>query len=206
MRRRLRPAYSAAELAALYARPHDHTQFPDHLLRVDATIAMGTWMLRDHLNVSVADLSTGNGQIPTGIAYAREIDMRTTHLILGDYAPQDAKSFTSYPRHQFTGPIEETIERLQVAEIGGIDLFVCSETIEHLDDPEAVLKQIRYRARKLLLSTPIGETDDGNPEHYWGWDAPEVGKMLRGCGWNPSTMIELKFIHYPYDFQIWGCD
>src|SRR5688500_12840508 len=206
MRRRLRPAYSAAELAALYARPHEHTRFPDHLLRVETTIAMGTWMLRERLNVAVADLSTGDSAIPTGIAYARTVDMRETHLILGDFAPQHPKTLTSYPRYQYTGPIEDTIERLQVAEIGGIDLFVCSETIEHLDNPEAVLKQIRHKSRMLLLSTPIGETDDGNPEHYWGWDPPDVSQMLRGCGWNPSIMTELKFLHYPYDFQIWCCD
>jgi hypothetical protein len=113
-------------------------------------------------------------------------------VILGDYAPG----------YEHTGPIEQTIEQ-----IPDVDVFICSETIEHLDDPDAVLRQIRRKTKCLLLSTPDGETDTSNPEHVWGWDAEAVEKMLRDAGFTPvvHTTVDLRPGGDRYAYQIWMC-
>lgn len=178
MRKRLRPAYNADELALIYPQPHKHTAWPDHILRVDVTAQIGRWMSKGG---PVADLSCGDG------ACARQIG---GDLVLGDLAP-------GYP---ICGPIEETIEQ-----IGQVDLFLLCETLEHLDDPDAVLAQIRPRTRALVLSTPDGEENAGNPEHYWGWDTDGVREMLARASFEPAVLNVLSLPAFKVRYQIWGC-
>lgn len=185
MRTRLRPMPGDVELATLYAAPHDHLRWADHVYRVDVTSAIAFHLLPRR--GAVADLSCGNAIIARRLEQSLE-----ARLTLGDYAPG----------YEHTGPIEETIEV-----IDPVDLFVCSETIEHLDDPDAVLRQIRAKTDRLILSTPDGETDTGNPEHVWGWDAEAVEKMLRDAGFIPNThtTVDTRPAGGIYSFQIWAC-
>jgi hypothetical protein len=175
---------TADELAKLYAKPHDHRHWHDHLFRVDVTSAMAGLILPP--KGRVADLSCGNAEIARRLEYSHG-----AHLQLGDFAPGYA----------YTGPIEQTIKK-----IAPVDLFILSETLEHVDDPDAVLRAIRPKAGRLLLSTPDGETDDQNPEHVWGWDAEAVGGMLRAAGFNPDihTTVDTRPIG-GYSYQIWAC-
>lgn len=185
MRRRLRPTPTPAELDKLYAQPHDHTQWDDHRFRVDVTSALAHNLLS--IGGTVADLSCGDAAVAKRLA-----ETHNARMILGDYAPG----------YEYTGPIEDTI-----GQIGHVDLFVCCETIEHLDDPDAVLAQIRRKTSRLLLSTPDGEDDDSNPEHVWGWDSEAVEKMLRSAGFVPDihTTLDLRPAGCMYSFQIWAC-
>lgn len=193
MRTRLRAAYSPEELARLYVVPHRHDQWPDHRLRVAETITVG-WELG--VPSVLADLSCGDAVIPRTLASARAGTHGAARVILGDIAP-------GYEMH---GPIETTLN--QITHVG---LFICSETIEHLDDPDAVLARIRDKADALLLSTPLGESTARNPEHYWGWDETGVREMLEGAGWRPEIYRDVAYrpgpgqSWLPADYQIWGC-
>ncbi|PZG53137.1 hypothetical protein C1I98_06155 [Spongiactinospora gelatinilytica] len=181
-RKRLRPAYSDAELKALYRTPHDHRRWRDHRLRVDVTVAVARWMAGDGVDAA-ADLSCGNGAIlsavPAGAKY------------FGDIAPG----------YRFQGPIEDTI-----MQIPQVDLFVCSETLEHVDAPMLVLGRIRDRARMLVLSTPVDAWDDDNPEHYWAWSREDIEEMLAAAGWTLHVYATADFRPQglPYCFGIWG--
>lgn len=186
-RKRLRPVWTDEELNQIYQQPHQHRQWVDHKYRVQATIGIGK-VLQPSGNL--VDLSCGDGAILRGIT--REQPGQYT-MTFGDYAP--------HPAHQLTGPIEQTIRLAPFA-----DLFVCSETIEHLDDPDTTLKDIRQKADKLLLSTPVGEADTDNPEHYWGWDEEAVQAMLVAAEWKPQVFARLQLPGYQYIYQIWGCD
>lgn len=185
MRQRLRPMPTGDELAEMYAVPHCHTKWDDHRIRVDVTSALAHHMLAP--GGTVADLSCGDGAIANRLGASHG-----ARVILGDYAPG----------YDITGPIEQTIHQ-----IDNVDLFICSETIEHLDDPDTVLAAIRQKTNALLLSTPDGEDDDRNPEHVWGWDAEAVEKMLRDAGFTPAvhTTTDLRPGGGNYAFQIWAC-
>lgn len=184
MRKRLRPMPSPDELARLYAKPHQHVRWADHRIRVDVTTTLACHVAR--AGGTVADLSCGDGAIALAL---QSTGMRA---ILGDYAP-------GYP---IQGPIEETIHRIEP-----VDLYICSETVEHLDDPDSALAAIRQKTSTLVLSTPDGETDDSNPEHVWGWDAEAVEKMLRSAGFIPTshTTLDLRPAGFVYSYQIWCC-
>jgi len=183
-RRRLRPAYSPDDLARMYAHPHDHTRWPDHRLRVAVTIAACQWVVGRADIQRAADLSCGDAAI------LRALDVPET--ILGDYAPGYA----------YTGPIEETIEQ-----IDPVDLFVCSETLEHLDDPDTVLRKIRQKTTYLVLSTPVDALHDVNPEHYWAWTRQGVEDMLADAQFRVEayTPADPRPADFYYLFGIWVC-
>jgi len=178
MRKRLRPAHSPDKLANLYQVPHNHNDFPDHIERVNATITLA----RKHVVARTgADLSCGNGAILS------DLDLEERHF--GDLAGQ-------WP---YEGPIETTIGL-----IPSVDVFVCCETLEHLDDPDAVLKAIRGKTTWLVLSTPVDAWNDTNEEHYWAWSSTDVDQMLTDAGFDVVAYERLSLsASYLYDFGVW---
>lgn len=194
MRRRLRAAWTEAELAVLYAEPHRHDCLPDHVMRVGATIALA----RDLAGVTgvprtIADLSCGDAAISQVLALDSIAEHGAARVLLGDLAAG----------YEFCGPIEQTIR-----ELTHVDLLICTETIEHLDDPDAVLALARDRAGSLLLSTPDSEPDSRNAEHYWAWDQAAVKAMLTAAGWDPVLSRVVTWTDenkWPWSCQIWGC-
>lgn len=190
-RERLRPAHSPEELAQIYAKPHNISSHQDHKIRADVTVSLiegteaiwgdGQWWENDA--ITVADLSCGEGYIANGIHHTEDVH-------LGDIAGD-------YPFH---GPIEEMLPALEP-----VDLYICTETMEHLDDPDAVLKLIRPKTKWMVLSTPIDAWRDPNREHYWAWGRRGVERMMAVAGFQVVTFMELDFRpqgHW-YSFGIW---
>ena len=166
---------------AMYLSPHDHRIFGrGHYLRIELSKVL-CWELRGS---RVADLSCGNGLLAQSL--------KAEETVLGDLAP-------GWP---VTGPIEET-----VAVLDPVDLFICSETAEHVDDPDALLAAIRARSRRLFLSTPVEAWGDANGEHVWCWDREAVEAMLTGAGWTVDVFAELDSTVFgePYRYGMWGC-
>jgi hypothetical protein len=58
-----------------------------------------------------------------------------------------------------------------------------------------------------VLSTPNGEDNAGNPEHYWGWSADDMKAMMVEAGFEPVIYSSLSFADpgLIYNYQIWGC-
>lgn len=185
-RRRLRPAWSEQELQQIYSQPHDHRIYGrGHAERVDRTVTLGHDLLEIDQSIwTVGDLSCGNAEI------TRRLGRQQKQL--GDFAPG----------YQFHGSIEQTIN-----EITPVDLFVCSETVEHLNDPDGVLLQIRAKTRYLLLSTPIDCWEDTNAEHYWAWSQAGVEAMLTLAGFHVREFDQVDSRTYgePYCYGIWVC-
>lgn len=181
-RERLRPAYTADELTALYAAPYDHQRWVDHVRRVQATIAAGLALLDGSVPDVAADLSCGDGAILGALPAARKI--------YGDVV-------SSRPL-DMVGPIEDTITAVEP-----VDLLVCTETLEHLDDPDAVLQAVGEKTLMLLVSTPVDAWGDGsNPEHYWAWDREAVEEMITAAGFRVLRYEQLPLW---YEFGVWGC-
>lgn len=211
---RLRPAYPDPTAFYVYRYPsgYQHTQWPDHVERVRATVDFVRPHLDHFLIESMADLSCGDGAIARGIIQHRSTSATTRirRAVLGDLnldyrlvTASRENPVESWPSTiQFLhGPAEAMLERLDPP----VDLFVCSETLEHLDDPDAFLTEVRKRARYLLITTPDGESDPAmNPEHYWGWGTYDVSQMLHHTGWSVVDHILFSPANpSPYLFQMW---
>jgi hypothetical protein len=182
MIKRLRPAYTAAQLKEVYSKPHDANNWQDHLIRVSITQELAKWTARTYAVKSAADLSCGNAAIINSLP--PEIEK-----YLGDFAPG----------YKYTGALEQTIRQ-----IPSVDLFILSETIEHLDNPLETLDRIRHKTNYLVLSTPDDAGDDTNPEHYWSWDSEDIKYMLKKAGFEDVLVYnKLVLNEYMYDYQIW---
>ncbi len=176
----------------MYATPHQHEQWADHVARVDKTVEAGKKLISDiHGWMYAVDLSCGDASILKRLQAWHEgrFEDAEMRVKLGDFAPGYA----------MCGPIEETLDL-----VSDIDLFVLSETLEHLDNPDDILERLRYRARRLLLSTPKCSWPDPNPEHLWAWDDEAVQDMLVTAGWDPVDYTE-SYTGLGYTYQIWSC-
>jgi hypothetical protein len=89
---------------------------------------------------------------------------------------QDPGRFSDFaPGYDFTGPLDQTLPLLR----DYVDVYVCTETLEHLDDPAMVLRMIRAQSRLVaIISIPIDAWEDPKPEHYCAWDREGVESLL----------------------------
>lgn len=192
MIKQLREFYTEAEAAAIYARPYDHTRWEDHKIRVSTTIHLARWM-RDRVGATTgADLSAGDGAILRGCHFDQ--------AIYGDRAPRPPAAVTGEDWRRTDIEAPRAWEGLDVG------LLILSETLEHVEAPRRVLAWAREACEGLVLSTPCGEWDASNPEHYWGWDADGVRGLLLEAGFAPVVHMLLDpQVLGGYTYQLWGC-
>lgn len=206
----LRAFRSAEEERALYGRTYPtgyrHDVWPDHVERVAASVEM----IRQysHQIVSVADLSCGDAAIVRGLVGMKRL--RTAYL--GDLNGVDRVPEDGWDRvrtHRLSpGPLPDTLTP-DSFHGGMVDLFVLSETLEHMEDPDGLLSRIRGAARYLFLSTPLLESpDSGNLEHYWSWGQDDLHQMLLDAGWSPVeyqrlTPLSTRHLEHAYTYQLW---
>jgi len=83
---------------------------------------------------------------------------------------------------------------------------VCSEVIEHLDDPALLLRNARAYMKddcRLILTAPGGPMSafDKHIGHRKHWSAPEINTLLRGAGYAPE---DVKGVGFPF-FNLYRC-
>jgi 2-polyprenyl-3-methyl-5-hydroxy-6-metoxy-1,4-benzoquinol methylase len=204
MRRQLRPFYTEEQLMQIYDHPYDHTRWMDHVFRIERTLKFAAELIHGcKINGgSVIDLSCGDGAIVREL-YRMGL-VGAAGMQLGDRVPAEHLTVV--------GPIEQTIKSFQPQSIirccgkPGVnryhDLFICTETLEHVEDPDALLREIRLTANYAIFTTPAGEFDDRNEEHYWGWDADGLREMLTEAGFTVVSHEIVPTSYYTYQF--WG--
>jgi hypothetical protein len=182
MIKRLRPTHDEATLAEIYSKPYDSAQWVEHTNRVNWTVERLNTFLMLHEEVKhVADLSCGDGKILRGIE-------RPVMKVFGD--------LVTASHLDVVGDINELITTVHT------DLLICSETLEHLDDPTSFLERASEHATWICLTTPLGEEDgEKNYEHYWGWDLWGISGLLQSTGWRTSWVDTFNQPYYTY--QLW---
>lgn len=186
---RNRPAPVGAELAAMYAHANTADNWREHQLRTDITIALGRSSFPDL--GTVIDPAAGR-HARTAAALAAEWDRST---ITGDLAPDAAVDYPGVDARTF---LRELYLRNYVA-----DVVVLGEILEHVDDPGQLLRQAHDVANGLILSTPLSEPPDVNPEHVWRWDKAGILQLLDMTRWRPTGYVELELElkHWPAGYR-----
>lgn len=195
-----RPEGEAAFYSERYPNGYAHDSWPDHVERVKASADM-IEKYRKQIR-SAADLSCGDG------ALLNMISRHLTRAVLGD--------LNGVPPSAAVSCRAQVLETVGHAELPGslehlepVDLFILSETLEHVDDPDDLLVRIGGVARYLFVSTPVDESAEaGNPEHYWGWGTGDVYDMLAVAGWEPlerQILVPQSTLTLPhaYHYQLW---
>jgi 2-polyprenyl-3-methyl-5-hydroxy-6-metoxy-1,4-benzoquinol methylase len=63
------------------------------------------------------------------------------------------------------------------------DVAVCTEVLEHLEDPHKMVARIAGHARRVVASSPSEETADSHDEvHAWAWDPDGYRAMFESAG------------------------
>ena len=156
---------------------HDWSVFVHHQ-RDHATIRIGQNIKPDP--ETIVDLSAGGGKI------AKEIGRY--------FGVEPFLSDLSYKYgYAMHGPMEDVIEH-----IPDWDLWINTETVEHLEDPDYILRRGREKAKRMLLSTPTLEKVERQAEgHLWVWDRAGVERMCVAAGWRPVHFEQISL------FGIW---
>lgn len=186
MIKQLRPFHSSEELHKLYAQPHNHHIFGrGHYIRVELTKVLYREMC-GRVNAKIgADLSCGNADIIKSFPLETEL--------LGDFAKG----------YRFVGPLHQTLK-----EIPKVDIYVCSETLEHVEKPLETLIQIRGCSKSLVLTTPIENWEDKLDEHYWSWDREGVEELILEAGWEIVNFVifDSTVFGEVYKYGMWCCE
>lgn len=175
-----------------YPEGYQHHVWPDHSERVAESVSFLTPWVTSRAMVSAADLSCGDGALIDRLPWP--VQDRTR----GDLVPA--------PHLDLHGPLPDSLESLTGTTV---DLFILSETLEHVPNPDQLLYMISQYAEHLFLSTPEDEAiTTGNPEHYWSWGTDDLRAMLAGAGWAPLAHevfvpLSTRHMHNPYRYQLW---
>lgn len=206
----LRAARSEDEERAFYAqrypRGYQHNVWPDHVERVTASVEL---IRRYGNNIrTAADLSCGDAAIMKALAPGLD------EAYLGDLngvRVQDQMAVTEAGGRfirAVQGRLPDSLWRLPEREVP-VDLLVLSETLEHVTDPDGLLRSASHFSRYLFLSTPLDEPlGSGNEEHYWSWGQGDIHEMLWEADWSPLEVHLLtpeSTRHLPdaYTYQLW---
>lgn len=176
--RKLRRFYDPAELKRIYAETYDPTRWDEHVRRIDHTQVIASRLVERERLLTGADLSCGDASIIRSLGL---IDIVTNDITSSGLSINEV-----------------------VRDIAPVDLFICTETIEHLEAPWTVLERIAERTKWLILSTPLDEDAAiGNWEHYWSFELIDVRQMLNDAGFTDLRCTIISELGWTYAYQLW---
>ena len=178
--KKLRRFHNNEAQHSFYEHHFSHRSHESHISRVEHTIKIGQGLI-DRVGIkTIADFSAGDRAIVMGLAGYEE-------AWLSDYSDDGV----------------DILDRLR-EDTRTYDLFVCTETIEHVEQPWTLLEEIAKRTTWILLSTPLDEDPtENNWEHYWSFGADDVDDLLTQAGFDWSVVNVFKPATGPYTYQIW---
>lgn len=183
-----------------YQAVRDNHVWRDHELRLLTTAGAIAWLEPR----TVADPACGDASIEMALLRLTNVD----RLFLGDISrPQieyisRAAELTKVPTEFFAGEALAFMDTLTF-----VDVMVLTEILEHVEDPESILRAARGKASHLVASSPRDEVvGQNNHEHVWSWGKDDYRAMLVSTGWKPIAYQELSFDPPFYTFQLWVCE
>ena len=152
----------------------------DHVLRTQVTAGMVAWLRP----TTIADPACGDASILNATYQLHPFE----YAYLSDISQPNIRALhVAFAHKAWVGDVFNAIEMLE----GHVDVIVLTEILEHLEDPDALLRLARTKARALVASSPIAE-QGGNPEHLWGWDLDGYQTMITEAGWQVISGITIQ--------------
>jgi len=173
-------------------------EWPDHRLRALVTGSMLAWMRPD----TVLDPACGDGSIVRiGAGLANGIQQ----AVLNDVGMPNIEAMASWLPDTWESGVRDLHETMM--DERPFQVIVLTEILEHLEDPDLILRLAANKAQRILVSSPemrAGQVDT-NPEHLWMFDGEGYETMLNEAGWKVTQKTHLTF-RSEYDFQIYVAD
>lgn len=180
--RKLRRFYGLEELRQVYGHPYQPHLHAEHTQRLEYTAMVADALINNHGIQTAADLSAGDRTLVHRLGGEARFDRVVTHDLSDD------------GRDIFVALLE----------LEPVDLFLLTETVEHLEAPWDLLEQVWWKTRWLLLTCPLTEPPGtGNWEHYWSFDLVDLRAMLEQAGYVDLEVDTLSGSNWTYTYQIW---
>lgn len=206
MRQRVKQKFP--DESASYSSGFDPTTSSESMARLAQTIALTKWIVKTYHPKSIADLSIGNGEVTDELI--KEFPSLT--YTLGDISQLNINKAIDkygYTNENISYHCTDIIKGLETNSLSSVDLFISSETLEHLDIPDLALRLINNKSKYLILTTP----EDEHPVdrfHYWVWGSDDIEKMLKDAGFIPLVYQKIdnsrnKHFKNLCSYQMWFC-
>lgn len=137
------------------------------------------WEIMKHIDFgnSILDVGAGSGMITRRIKETRP----NIHISACDFS----KPALDWLRKKI--PLNEVFFCDLVKGIPkddkSYDIIVCSEVIEHMEEPEkAIAELVRVARKKVIITVPYGEQSNKSVEHLWAFDLDDIFNLLKGYG------------------------
>jgi len=142
--------------------PNTIQRMEDHYLKlVNKEERFYEWILK-YINIpkkgKILDVGCGMGRLIHEIGKHTEAEL--FGIDVSTVAIEEAKN--RYPDINFEVTPGEVFE-------GQYDLIVCSQTLEHVDDPKIIIDNIVARGKQILITVPWPKSnlDNGVGLHHW---------------------------------------
>lgn len=164
-----------------------HIEQPAHIPRMEKTVEIVNHMFDEGLINSATDLGAGDGGM---LALINRPDVTWGY----DFQPANiVKAAERGVNVMYANFVDDDVR------IG--DLAICTEVIEHLEDPHGFLARLAPQVRWLVCSSPQNETIDWHAaEHAWAWDKEGYVTMLTNAGFYVSNSFDV------IPFQVHLCE
>ncbi len=135
--------------------------------------------------VTIVDLGCGDGGL---LSLLRRIP--GAHVYGYDFQPSNVEGWTERSLLQCTRRLNFIAEWDEVRDA---DIYVCTEVLEHLEDPHELVRWVAARNAWFIASSPVDEhagSIDGC--HNWAWDADGYRALLEQAGftWTHHEFID----------------
>jgi 2-polyprenyl-3-methyl-5-hydroxy-6-metoxy-1,4-benzoquinol methylase len=171
-------------------------EWPDHVLRTLTTAAHIAWLRPN----SILDPACGDGTV---VKAALKL-WSAERVLFSDIGRENIKALR---REGWETDQDDALELLRSQADKSWDVIVLTEFLEHIADPDELLREAKRVGSWLVASSPEMRVNqvDSNPEHLWMFDGDGFREMLAESGWIPTQKSFLGFPALMYDFQIWVC-
>jgi len=138
------------------------------------------WEIIRHIEYgnSVLDVGAGSGMITRRIKELRP----NLHISACDFSRPAVDWLKSkIPLNEvFWCDITNGIEKPNKS----YDIVVCTEVLEHLDNPQKAINELmRITRKKVIVSVPFGETQSKkSAEHIWSFSLDDIFDLFKGYG------------------------
>lgn len=140
---------------------------------------------------SIVDLGAGDGGMLSLLAQTGVVGLPTFGY---DLMPVNVRHAHSVRQ------VDVRYGNFETDDIEWGQMAICTEVLEHLEDPHAAVKRIGEHCDFLIASSPSGETrEHHDASHAWAWDMEGYVHLLQGGGFN---VIEHEDVTGDFNFQV----
>lgn len=156
-----------------------HLEQPMHQWRLSEAARMVTDFVREHRSprTHIIDLGCGDGGL---MSLIQQMNGDYVDVSGYDFQPTNAAGWTE------RGVRAESLDFVSEWDrVPRADLYVCTEVLEHLEEPHELLRKIRERDAAVVCSSPHDEHEGSiDASHNWAWDVGGYTEMINGAGFH----------------------